>query len=267
MIGTMITAKRKNHSTTLSDTWKKLASTSVELAAKSVNSSAKMATPAAVRLGLSRGRSSRLCSSVSPVILTSSAGHSMREREDEAGEHHGRQEDLERDGVAPDGQLPGRHDAQRAVEPAHVPVGLDGVGDLGRVVRAELPDRVDLGEGPEQRRGRRHHEEEAGGLGHEGREHRRADDVVLGPALALELRVLLAHQQAEVRREQPDQDERDDQDMDDEEARNDDARARELPAPQERHQVAADEGDRLGDGVADAQARCPRSGRRAASSR
>ena len=67
--------------------------------------------------------------------------------------------------------------------------------------------------------------------------------------------------------EQPDEDERDDQDVDDEEARDDDPGARELPAPEERHQVAADEGDRLGDGVPDAQARCPRSGRRAASSR
>ena len=156
--------------------------------------------------------------------------------------------------VWPEGrELPRRHDAQGAVEPAHVPVGLHGVGDLGRVVGAELPDRVDLGEGTEQRRRRRHHEEEAGGLGHEGREHRRADHVVLGAALARELGVLLAHQQAEVRREQPDQDERDDQDVDDEEARDDDAAARELAAPEERDQVAADEGDRLGDGVADAQ--------------
>ena len=35
MIGTTMTAIRKNHSTSLSETWKKLASTSVELAAKS----------------------------------------------------------------------------------------------------------------------------------------------------------------------------------------------------------------------------------------
>ena len=70
-----------------------------------------------------------------------------------------------------------------------------------------------------------------------------------------ELGVLLAHQQAQVGGEQPDQHERDDQDVDDEEARDDDPVAGELPAPQERHQVAADERDRLGDGVADAQAR------------
>ena len=36
-----------------------------------------MATPAAVRLGLSRGRSSRLCNSSSPVTRRSRAGHSM----------------------------------------------------------------------------------------------------------------------------------------------------------------------------------------------
>ena len=37
-----------------------------------------------------------------------------------------------------------------------------------------------------------------------------------------------------------------------------DAGPRELAAPEEGHQVAADEGDRLGDGVPDAQARCPK---------
>ena len=136
MIGTTNTAIRKNQSTALSETWKKLASTSVELAAKSVNSRANMATPAAVRLGRSRGRSSRLCSSLSPVTRRSRTGHSDADGEDEAGEDHGGQEDLEGDGVAPAGELPGRHDAQRAVEPAHVPVGLHGVGDLGRVVRS-----------------------------------------------------------------------------------------------------------------------------------
>ena len=225
------TAMRKNQSTSFSDTWKKLARTSVELAPKSVKSSAKMATPAAVRFGLSRGRSSRLCSSLSPVNLRSIMGHAIADGEDEAGEHHRGQEHLEGDGVPEAGELPRRHDAQGAVEPAHVPVGLHGVGDLGRVVGAELPDGVDLGEGPEQRRGRRHHEEEPGGLGHEGREHRRAHHVVLGAPLAGELRVLLAHQQAQVRREQPDQDQRDDQHVDDEEARDDDARARELARP------------------------------------
>jgi hypothetical protein len=65
------------------------------------------------------------------------------------------------------------------------------------------------------------HEQEAGGLGHEDREHRRADHVVLGSALAGELGVLLAHQQPEVRADQADHDQRHDQDVEDEEARDD----------------------------------------------
>ena len=60
-IGMTNVAIRKNHRVALSDTWKKFANTSVELAAKSVNMNANMATPAAVRFGRLRGRSSRLC--------------------------------------------------------------------------------------------------------------------------------------------------------------------------------------------------------------
>ena len=43
-------------------------------------------------------------------------------------------------------ELPRREDSQRAVQESHVPVGLHGVGDARRVVRPELPDRVDLRE-------------------------------------------------------------------------------------------------------------------------
>src|SRR6202046_2671495 len=77
MMGTMKKANRKNQSTTLSEIWKKFARTSVELAANSVNNMAKKATPKAVRLGLSRGRSSRLCMAVSPVYRASMLGHNM----------------------------------------------------------------------------------------------------------------------------------------------------------------------------------------------
>ena len=78
MIGTTITAIRKNHSVALSETWKKFAMTSVELAANSVKSRANIATPAAVRLGRLRGRSSRWWISLSPVYRRSMDGHSRQ---------------------------------------------------------------------------------------------------------------------------------------------------------------------------------------------
>ncbi len=59
-----------------------------------------MATPAAVRFGRSRGRSSRLCISLSPVQRRSMDGHSEADGEDEAGEDDRGQEDLEGDRVA-----------------------------------------------------------------------------------------------------------------------------------------------------------------------
>ena len=58
-----------------SDTWKKLAMTSVALAMNSIPTSEKIATPAAVRLGRLLGRSRRLCISWSFVKRRSMAGH------------------------------------------------------------------------------------------------------------------------------------------------------------------------------------------------
>jgi len=73
--GERITKNRIEIKTVLSDTWKKFASTSVELAMKSMPRSASIATPAAVRLGRLLGRSRRLCSSLSFVNRRSIAGH------------------------------------------------------------------------------------------------------------------------------------------------------------------------------------------------
>ena len=71
--------------------------------------------------------------------------------EDDARQDDRRYQDLERDGVAPTMERPRRPYSKCAVEEAHVPVRLDGVGDARRVVGTELPDRVDLREGAEQR--------------------------------------------------------------------------------------------------------------------
>ena len=74
MNGLRGTATRITHRTVLSETWKKLASTSVELATNIIASSVKTATPAEVRLGRSLGRSSRLCAAESLVQARSIAG-------------------------------------------------------------------------------------------------------------------------------------------------------------------------------------------------
>ena len=201
----------------------------------------------------------------SPVTLSRSRA-TVADREDDAGEDHGGEEDLEGDGVPEGGALPGRHDAQGAVEPAHVPVGLHGVGDLRRVVGAELPDGVDLANAPSSAVAavtmKRKPVVLAMKVGNIGEPTR----VVLGAPFAGELGVLLVHQQAEVRREEADQDERDDQDVDDEEAGMRTPVPGRLSAPQERHQVAADERDRWRWSSRCATRR-PISGRRAASTR
>ena len=130
-------------------------STSVDDAKNVMPSSISMAAPAAVRLGRSRGRSRRLWYARSLVCRELDERPDDQDVEDEAREEHRRQEHLEGDGVAPADPLPAGHDAQRPVEPAHVPVGLDGVGDLVRLVLAELPDGVDLREAAQQEDDRR----------------------------------------------------------------------------------------------------------------
>ena len=67
--------------------------------------------------------------------------------------------------------LPGRHQTGRPVQEHHVPVRLGARGDLGRVVRSEQPDRVDLGEPTQGRTDAEHDEEESAGLGGIDREH------------------------------------------------------------------------------------------------
>src|ERR1700726_3054407 len=78
MIGATTTAILKNHSTELRGTWKKLAMTSVDEAKKVMNKRVSMATPAAVRRGLSRGRSNRLWYARSLVCRASRNGQTKK---------------------------------------------------------------------------------------------------------------------------------------------------------------------------------------------
>ena len=73
-------------------------------------------------------------------------------------------------------------------------------------------------------------------------------------SFAGELGVLLAHEQEQVRADEPDDDEREDQHVQDEEAR-DDRRAGEVAAEEEEREVGADERDREHDRVRDPDTR------------
>jgi len=91
-------------------------------------------------------------------------------------------------------ELPRRHQTGRSVEEHDVPVGLGAGRHDRRLVRAEQPDRVDREQPAQQRDHREHDHREAGRLDGERREHPDADHVVLCPAGAGPLRVLLLDQ-------------------------------------------------------------------------
>ena len=147
-------------------------------------------------------------------------------------------------------ELPGGPNTQGTVEEAHIEVGLHGVGNTRRVVEAELPNRVDLGEGAEQGNHATDHEQETRRLGHEDREHGRTHDIVLRPSLTGELRVLLANQQEQVRAHETQQHQRNDQHVNDEEAR-DDGRAGKVATKEKEGNVGTDDRERQDDGVRD----------------
>ena len=149
---------------------------------------------------------------------------------------------FQRDRVVEDVRLPVGHDPQRAVRPAHVPVGLGARGHLGRVVGPELPHRVDGQQAAHQRRDAEDDEEEPAGLGGVHGQHREADDVLLRAAGAGPLGVLVVDEQQHVGGDQREQQARDQQHVDDEQAR-DDVGAGELAAEEQERHVGAD--DRL----------------------
>ncbi len=168
-------------------------------------------------------------------------------RDDLTGDDH-----VPADREAEDLGLPAGHDPQQPLGEAHVPVGLGPSSHLGRVVRPVAPQRVDAEQTAHQRGDAEDDEEEPAGLGRVDREHRVADHVVVGPAGAGPLRVLLVDEQQHVRTDQGQQDAGDQQHVDDVEPR-DDHVTRELAAEEEERHVGADHRGRLDQAVGDPQ--------------
>ena len=191
---------------------------------------------------------------MSPVIQASTNGQHQQDREHQSGQHDDRQEDVPAQREAEQVGLPPGHDPERAVGPAHVPVGLGAGGHLGGVVGAVAPHRVDRQERTHQGGHAEHDEEEPARLGGVHREHRVADHVVVGAARPGPLRVLVVDEQQHVGSDQREQHARDQQDVHGVEPR-DDRVTRELPAEQEERHVRPDHGHRLHEAVG-----CPDAG-------
>ncbi len=177
----------------------------------------------------------------------------VEDRERDAGEQHAGEERV-RDLEAAEPQLPRRHEAQRAFEPADVPVGLRACAHGRGLERAVEPHRVDLHQPTERGADREDEEEQAERLRRERRPELGARRrCVSDAALAGELRVLLAHEHHEVEGQEADDRRGDDQHMDDEQAR-DDVVARELAAEHEERSPRPEQRDRKQHRVGDAQA-------------
>ena len=76
------------------------------------------------------GPISRLCSRLSPNRPLLEPRVDRGQRDDDAGDHQGRDQDVQAEGVAECLDLPVRHDAQRTIEPSDVPVRLGARGHL-----------------------------------------------------------------------------------------------------------------------------------------
>ena len=206
-----------------------------------------------------RGPGGRVARTVVDMVLcVVTVGPAFDERpqcgpgEDEAQRDQRRDDHVPGDGVP--GQVPGPagHHPQRALEEAHVEVGLRARRDLRRVVRTVQPDRVDLGERGQHGQEAEDEHEPRAGLGHEVRVHRLANHVRVGVPQARHLGVLLVEHEEQVRGDQGQQQRRDQQHVDDVQPR-DDVIARELPAEQEERQVGADDRDAQNDALGDPQ--------------
>src|SRR6202011_3733547 len=90
-------------------------------------------------------------------------------------------------------------DAQRALEPAHVPVGLRGCGDRGRSERSVEPDGGDLCQACQRGADAEDDREQPDTLGRVCGPQTGADNVVFASPATGELAVLLAPEDAEVR--------------------------------------------------------------------
>jgi hypothetical protein len=159
-----------------------------------------------------------------------------------------------RDAVVAHHDLPGGEQSGHAVRPAHVEVRLGARGHVGRVVRPEVPDRVDLEQAAEQAQHADRDGEERAALGRERGEDAHADDVALGAPRTRELGVLLVPHQPDVHADQREQDARQQQHVDDVEPR-EDLGAGELAAEQRPLRPRADHRHRQRDARGDAQAR------------
>ena len=164
--------------------------------------------------------------------------------EEQAHEAEARDQHAGHDRVPADVEVePVGEQAERPLQEAHVPVRLETRGNGRRSERAEQVDRVDLNERAQTRDGREREEEEPACLEREAWEHRRTDDLLLGPARSWVLGVLLVPQDDEVRCDQRQQDARQQQDVQHVQARND-RLAGELTAEHEERQVSPDHRDR-----------------------
>src|SRR6185312_10541382 len=133
-----------------------------------------------------------------------------------------------------------RHEAQRTVDPADVPVRLGACGDGGGVVRTVVPDRVDGEEARDGGDDAEHDEEEAAGLGRVDGPDGEADDVVVGPAGAAVLGVLVHYHHEQVDGNHQQDHGRYEHDVQHVES-TDDRGTREFPAEQEGGDVGADQ--------------------------
>ena len=97
-----------------------------------------------VRMGAFRGRSLMLWNDLSPVAHCSKNGHIAAPPRTMVERHRERDEHAERERMPEEVDLPGRHHPQRALQDAHVEVGLRRGRDRHRRVRPVQPDRVDL---------------------------------------------------------------------------------------------------------------------------
>ncbi len=148
--------------------------------------------------------------------------------EHDAGRHQGGQQDVQRQDVAEDDVLEvevaddTRHQAQRAVNQADVPVRLGAGRNRGGVVGAVVPDRVDGEERRHQGDDTEHDEEEAAGLGRVDRAEGVADDVAVVASRAGVLGVLVHNHHEEVHHDHQQDERRHQQDVQHVQAADDD---------------------------------------------
>ncbi|MBG9887282.1 hypothetical protein ABE10_12235, partial [Bacillus toyonensis] len=197
---------------------------------------------------------------LSDVVLALVAGDPRldegveRDEDDEDPQHGDRQQDPERPCVIEEDDVEvRRRQTQRAVREADVPVRLGAGRHGGGVVRAVVPDRVDLEERGDQHDHAEGDEQEAAHLRHVHRHHRVADDVAVRAAGAGELGVLVDHHEHQVQHDEGEDQCREQQDVQRVQA-SDDLGAGELAAEQEERGPGADQRDALDHSVDDAEA-------------